>query len=237
MNVNTEVAPSYPVLKVLSRIFMNVVSDFQVNGLDNLIEPPFLMIGNHLQHPDTIAFSTLPANYYAYAAKKVEKTFIGWVFSLGTVIWIEQDSADTHALKLAIKALKAGNAFALYPEGHRSKKPGMQEGKEGAAFIATRAKVPIIPCSITGTHRIMKTLRPKVRLTIGKPFTLPETRAKSRELRFYTDYMMCTIANLLPSEYRGVYADHPLVAQIAQHGTQVIDTLDINDFVPPDDET
>ena len=78
--------------------------------------------------------------------------------------------------------------------------------------MATRADVPILPVAITGTEQIKRNLprlrRTDVRVVIGEPFRLPNTgRVRGQELHEYTDLIMRRIAELLPEEYRGVYAD------------------------------
>lgn len=51
---------------------------------------------------------------------------------------------------------------------------------------------------------------------IGKPFVLPplDTHDRAASLRQQADEVMCRIAVLLPPEYRGLYADHPLLAAL-----------------------
>jgi hypothetical protein len=44
-------------------------------------------------------------------------------------------------------------------------------------------------------------------------FSLPQGRTRSEQLDAYTDEIMTTIASMLPEDYRGVYRDHPLLAQ------------------------
>ena len=81
----------------------------------------------------------------------------------------------------------------------------------GAAYLAARADVPIVPVGITGTEQIKRNLlrlrRTDVRIVIGKPFRLPNSgRVRGQKLHEYTDLIMQRIAELLPEEYRGVYA-------------------------------
>ena len=71
-----------------------------------------------------------------------------------------------------------------------------------------RTGIPVVPVAITGTEKVrgMNWLRrPRLTVTFGRPFHLPPpggngNRDKSAE------YMMERIAELLPPEYRGVYA-------------------------------
>ena len=102
--------------------------------------------------------------------------------------------------------------------GRRSIKELIQ-GKPGGAYLADRAKVPLIPMAITGTEDIAANWkwlrRPKVHCRIGPAFTLPgDGRAKGPRLDEFTDQIMCTLAAMLPPEYRGVYADHPLLREM-----------------------
>jgi 1-acyl-sn-glycerol-3-phosphate acyltransferase len=107
-------------------------------------------------------------------------------------------------------------ALCWGPEGTRSKTGGLIEGREGIAFVATRANVPILPAALWGVEKILKRPRPRVNIRVGRPFRLPEGRAKGEQLHDYTDRVMCAIAALLPEQYHGVYAGHPLIEEMAR---------------------
>ena len=79
------------------------------------------------------------------------------------------------------------------------------------AYLAARANVPIVPIGLTGTEKIKDNLprlhRTHLRVVVGKPFRLPENgRVRGHKLDEYTDLIMRRIAELLPEEYRGLYA-------------------------------
>jgi hypothetical protein len=68
-----------------------------------------------------------------------------------------------------------------------------------------------VPVGLAGTERIKDNLlrlrRTRVRAVVGEPFRLPENgRVRGQKLHEYTDLIMHRIAELLPEEYRGVYA-------------------------------
>jgi len=63
---------------------------------------------------------------------------------------------------------------------------------------------------------VLKRPRPRVNIKIGKPFRLPEGRAKGDQLDQYTERLMCAVAALLPEQYHGHYAGNPLIAEMAQ---------------------
>jgi len=89
----------------------------------------------------------------------------------------------------------------------------MQAGKPGTIMLALKSGVPIVPVGITGTEDAFKKLlrlrKPRITVRVGEPFTLPEfhPRHRSEELQRWTEILMRRIAELLPPEYRGVYAD------------------------------
>jgi 1-acyl-sn-glycerol-3-phosphate acyltransferase len=198
---------------------MHLVSDYKVIGRENLPpkNTPFILVGNHLSYLDVPAMGgAMDRNTPAFAAKKYRGTLFGLLFYLGAPVWIEQSSPDRAALTQALKILKAGHPFAIAPEGTRSRTGALQEGKDGTAFLVSRTDYPIVPVVVYGVENIFKQWRPQVRVVIGKPFYLPQKRAKDAELTEYTERIMCAMAALLPEKYHGYYAGNPLIEEMAQ---------------------
>jgi 1-acyl-sn-glycerol-3-phosphate acyltransferase len=52
--------------------------------------------------------------------------------------------------------MRAGQSFLIYPEGTRSPDGRLQTFKKGAAVMAIKAKVPIVPVACSGAHRVMR---------------------------------------------------------------------------------
>jgi len=197
---------------------MMAVSRYHVIGKHNIPrDEQFLMTANHLSYFDVPAIAAALDKQtwlIAFAAKKYKGTLMEPFFRMGSVVWVEQDSPDRRAIVEALNLIKAGYNFGIAPEGHRSRTKALLKGTEGAAFLATRANVQILPVGIWGTERILKHPRPKVTVVFGKPYRLPEGRAKGEQLAEYTDRIMCAIAALLPESYHGVYAGHPLIEEM-----------------------
>jgi 1-acyl-sn-glycerol-3-phosphate acyltransferase len=99
----------------------------------------------------------------------------------------------------------------MFPEGMRSRTGGLRSAFLGAAQIAVRANVPILPVAISGIEALERPLgllrRPEVKVNIGHPFYLPQVngRVSRRELGEFTDMIMSGVAELLPLAYRGEY--------------------------------
>ncbi|MEZ4667365.1 MAG: lysophospholipid acyltransferase family protein [Anaerolineae bacterium] len=204
-------------LRTGSKIFMRLFSDYRVIGKQNVPRPPFLLTFNHLAFWDAPAIGgAVEYPTPAFAAKKYQNKPIGLLFYVGIPIWIEQESPDRHALMAALKIIEHGYLFAIAPEGGRSSSGVLKPGLEGVAFIATRANVPILPIGLWGTNQLFRQVRPTVRVVVGKPYRLPEGRARGNQLTEYTERIMCAIAALIPEQYHGHYAGNPLIAEMAK---------------------
>lgn len=135
-------------------------------------------------------------------------------------IWLNREGTDITAIKLAQKYLRDGRVLGIAPEGTRSPTGALIEGKKGVAYLAAKSGVLIYPIAVTGSEFVLtawkKFRRPILKIRFGKPFRLPKFERQTREkaLQEGTDEIMCRIAALLPSEYRGVYSQHPRLKQI-----------------------
>lgn len=215
----------YFFIQDLIRVLINLLTRHTVIGLENFPKAgPFLVVSNHLSMMDApIVFLNCPRRMAVFAADKWKRNpFISTVCETVGVIWVARGEADLDAIKTSIAFLKAGGVMGMAPEGTRSHVAQLQKGKTGAAYLADRAKVPLVPVAITGSQNVGPSLkrlrRAQVTYTIGQPFHLPpDGRAKGAKLEEYTDLIMCHIAALLPPEYRGVYHDHPRLAQLLNH--------------------
>lgn len=220
MTAEAEVpVPHMPLItRYVARLIMHLISDFSMVGRENFPKPPYVCISNHMTYFDAlVACSMIVESMPALTAKKYHKGLVGKFLDIFIApIWIEQESPDRAALKTALALLKQGSPLALAPEGTRSKTFKLKEGLGGAAFLIRKADVPIVPIAVIGTDKIFKSLRPKVRGMVGKPFRLPPiaARADKDQLKADTDRLMCAIAALLPEEYHGVYAGHPLIEEM-----------------------
>lgn len=137
-------------------------------------------------------------------------------------IWLDREEVDFHSLREVMKRLKKGGLLGIAPEGTRSKTEALMPGKPGAAYLASRSQLPLIPIGVTGTedrlvkHRLKRLQRLDITINIGKPFMLPPLPRKNRDefLEQSTVEIMCQIAALLPVQYRGVYTDYPRVREL-----------------------
>lgn len=68
---------------------------------------------------------------------------------------VNRNGKDLAATRAALRALEEGRVVPMFPEGKILPRSGEEvgEGKHGVAFLALRAKVPVVPAYIRGTPR------------------------------------------------------------------------------------
>ncbi len=76
-----------------------------------------------------------------------------WIFQTVGAVPVPGDGRDAAAVRAALRVLKSGNVLGIFPEGGLSPSRALRPFAPGAAIIASRAGVPIIPAYIWGTHR------------------------------------------------------------------------------------
>ncbi|HVM68070.1 MAG TPA: 1-acyl-sn-glycerol-3-phosphate acyltransferase, partial [Acidimicrobiales bacterium] len=98
---------------------------------------------------------------------------------------VHRGTVDREALRRCIEVIESGEPLVLFPEGTRQSGPIVHQLFEGAAYVALRTGVPIVPVGIGGSERAMpkgaKTLRPaRIAMVIGDPILPPPAGRGSR---------------------------------------------------------
>jgi 1-acyl-sn-glycerol-3-phosphate acyltransferase len=158
-----------------------------VQGLSNLNEheAPVIFAPNHVSHFDTIAvLCTLPRtirrrtavaaavdNFYDKRWKCILYSFI-----LNTIP-VERTKINRKSADVAAGLLEEGYNLLIFPEGGRSLDDHMMEFRGGAAYLAKRCDVPVIPIFLDGPNMIMPKGRPgihrhPINVTYGSPLRI-----------------------------------------------------------------
>jgi 1-acyl-sn-glycerol-3-phosphate acyltransferase len=201
----------------LMRFVVHLVSRVHVEGVENVPDDGSLLyVSNHLHYFDApLIGTTLPRLALPLAAAEYETHIFGVFLKIIGAIFIDRFAFDRSALRQALNALEDGQPVAVAVEGTRSRTGQLGNGKDGAAFLATRAGVPVQPVVIWGVENIIPALkhlrRADVFVRFGEPFWLAEGRVRTDQLSELTEQVMITLARLLPEEYRGIYREHPAV--------------------------
>jgi 1-acyl-sn-glycerol-3-phosphate acyltransferase len=182
---------SHKAARLWSRILIRVAGmRVSVEGLENIPrEGGCVIAANHLSLMDTpLVLAHIPLQFRFLAKKGLFKIpFIGGHLRRAGHISIPREDArgSLKAMSESARLIQERGVSALvFPEGGRSEGQ-MREFKEGAAYIAIKARVPIIPVGISGTREVLPmgslVLRPgKVALRIGNPISTTSLTLQDR---------------------------------------------------------
>lgn len=211
------------VLHILIRALFRLLTRIEVEGWERIPRKGGVILAtNHLSRldPPLIFILCDRPDVTALVAEKYRRwPILRQMLEAVDGIWINRFAPDARALRQALRHLRQGGVLGVAPEGTRSHTGGLLPGKPGVVYLAAMSGVPIVPIAIWGTegwHRkLLRLRRPVLHVRVGEPFSIGPLPAKGRDewLQAKTDEVMLRIAALLPPAYRGVYADHPRLAE------------------------
>ena len=210
----------YALCNLTMKGLLLLLSDWEVEGKENVPRSgPLIVVANHLNLPDPpLLTASIPRRIIFMAKEELFYSrgglFVRWFGAFP----VRRGELDREAIRQAIKVLEEGLALGMFPEGRRSPNARLIQAEPGTALIALRTRVPILPVGISGTEKVrdlgILRQRPRIRVSIGQPFTLPfDSRPSKEKLSQATDFIMRRIAELLPLGYRGVYGERGLSGQ------------------------
>jgi 1-acyl-sn-glycerol-3-phosphate acyltransferase len=124
--------------------------------------------------------------------------FIGWYLNRSGQVPIDQSSSRAGVVSLGrgAKTLQSGMPMVIFPEGGRAFNGKLQPMAAGAAWMAIKAQVPVVPLTLVGTYELLPihvyALRPRpLKLIVGEP--IPTVGLTSRDAEALTDRIYATI--------------------------------------------
>ena len=119
---------------------------------------PLVVVSNHASYFDPPIISCCLRRPVAYMAK--EELFnipiLGQAIQVYGAYPVSRGAADRSAIRSALQYLENGWATGVFLEGTRTPDGRIIDPKLGAALIAAKAKAPLLPVSLWGTHKIFK---------------------------------------------------------------------------------
>jgi 1-acyl-sn-glycerol-3-phosphate acyltransferase len=206
---------------VLTRWLLWLIGPGRVEGVEHAPRSgPYILVSNHCSNLDppmlgwAVGHQTGRVIHFMAKDEIRDWPLVGWLARQSGVFFIRRGEADRGAQRIALDLLAAGRALGLFPEGTRSRDGQLRNGRAGAALLAMRAGVPLLPVGIAGTHRIFARgrripRRSRVTIRVGRPFMLPALSDGSLDrsaLQEATARIMREIAALLPADQGGTFS-------------------------------
>ncbi|MCB2223334.1 MAG: 1-acyl-sn-glycerol-3-phosphate acyltransferase [Actinobacteria bacterium] len=140
------------------RLLLRLWNRMTLAGEDLLPDGPVVVAANHFSHLDPVVVGLAvrrPTRFLAVDELYGNSRFFDGLTSWLGAIPMSRTRAPLGALRLALAELAAGGSVGLYPEGVRVWRWGEQQPKRGAAWLARRAGVPLVPVAVCGTDEAM----------------------------------------------------------------------------------
>lgn len=178
----------------------------EVRGSEHLGKHPVAVYAsNHTSYMDTpVIFAALPFQFRILAKKELWPiAFIGWYLARSGQIPIDTANprATLSSLGNGVKALRSGTPLFVFPEGGRTPSGQLQPFLSGAAYLAIRAQVPLVPIALTGVYDLLpihtRHLYPsKLTLRVGEPIETTGMTARQADelngrLRAAIEELLC----------------------------------------------
>jgi 1-acyl-sn-glycerol-3-phosphate acyltransferase len=175
----------YWLIRSLIKLFCRIYFRLRVYGRENLPQSgAFILAPIHRSNVDTPIVSVVTNQRLRFMGKdslwKIKP--IGAVLSALGGFPVTRGTADLEALKRCLAVLSLGEPLVMFPEGTRQSGPKIHPLFDGAAYLAIKAGVPIVPVGFGGTEGVMpkgskKILPRKCSVVVGKAIFPPSSDA------------------------------------------------------------
>lgn len=169
----------YIIIKNFSLIIFKLIFRLKIIGSENIPKTgPFVIVANHSSLLDgfVLVSSVKSKVTFMSAAYLFKMPFVGNVLRGVGAIPVQGKGSDIKLIKEAIKVLQAGGVLGIFPEGRITNEEDGFSAKAGAAYLAIKADVPIIPMEIKGANKVLPLgakfpKLKKIEVKIGKPIS------------------------------------------------------------------
>lgn len=195
----------YRIGHFLFKLYFKLFYRLRVIGKEHIPgSGPLLICANHISWFDPLLLAcVLPVKFRVHFMAKEElfrNRFFAFILKKLGAFPVNRGAADYASIKKAYQLLQEGKVVFLFPEGSRSANGQLQKAKDGAALIAARQPVPILPAAVIGPYRIGRPLQ----VRFGPTFTLPNfefsgRQEKKERLGKMSVLIMEKIGELLPA--------------------------------------
>jgi 1-acyl-sn-glycerol-3-phosphate acyltransferase len=156
-------APLYLVGYAFFALYIRLAYGLRIEGAEHVPRTGGCIVAsNHFSgwDPPVVGVATPRQVHFMAKRELFAKPFVSWVLRSVRAFPVDRTSNDIGAVKEALRRLKAGHVVGIFFEGTRHADTKAVMG--GAAFLAQRAAVPIVPAAIRREGR-------RFRVVFGPP--------------------------------------------------------------------
>jgi len=182
----------YRVARAILLSACRIVFRVHVSGLELVPDRgPYIIAPSHRSLLDIPFAAFVTRRRVCFMAKKelFESRALAWAIDAFGGFAVDRGTADRAALRSAAAVLDRGEPLALFPEGTRNQGAALGALFDGAAFLAARTAVPIVPVGIGGSEEILASGKRwprfrRVEIVVGPPIAPPlmDGRVRRRQV-------------------------------------------------------
>src|SRR5579884_4127659 len=207
--ITGDVVPLYRVATWIAKTGVRLAGvRVQMMGIERLNPArTYIFMSNHASNIDPpLLIPRIPGRTSVMVKQELFKIpILGRAMRLGSLVPVDRGNRDAGilAVRAATEVVKQGIHMTIYVEGHRSYDGRLLPFKKGPFYLAEECNVPVVPVTITGTHKAMPkgrfSIKPAlVTLTFHPPIE-PADFGTREELM---EKVRVTIESALPAQYR-----------------------------------
>ena len=180
----------YIIAQIKFLIIIKLLFRLKVTGQENIPQDgPFIIVANHssLLDPVILGVSIKPKIIFVAAAYLFGIRWLGYLLRKANSIPVQREN-DIKAIKRALKILQQGGVLGIFPEGGIDRQKNNLPVRAGAAYLATKVGVTIVPIKIKGADKVLPrgakfiiSLN-KIEVEIKKPIYCSRQTNKNKEI-------------------------------------------------------
>jgi 1-acyl-sn-glycerol-3-phosphate acyltransferase len=168
---------AYGIVRFVIWLVAKLLWRISFEGLENVpMEGPYVLAPIHRSWIDFGLVSAVTRRPMGYMGKESlwKNKYLGAIITHLGAYPVNRAATDRESLRRTLEILEGGKPIVLFPEGTRRTGPTIDHLLEGAAFVASRAGVPLVPVGIGGSERALPKgtglPRPvKIHVIVGTP--------------------------------------------------------------------
>lgn len=148
----------YNIGKFAAFLLLKLFFGFTVSGQDEVPrEGGFILATNHASNADPLVIGAASPKPLHFMAKDelFKNPFFAAVLLAVNAFPVRRGKGDIHAMREAMRRVRAGGGLLIFPEGGRSEDGRIGKGHEGIGFLAQKLNVPVVPAYISGTDKAL----------------------------------------------------------------------------------
>jgi 1-acyl-sn-glycerol-3-phosphate acyltransferase len=171
----------YWLTKILFTLFAKIFFRLKVEGLENLPKKGgYIIAPNHSSSLDPFLMIAAMPRYVRWLVvyEFYDQPRTKWLLQHMRFIRVENNLP-----REAFRTLKRGGVLGLFPEGRRTWTGNLGPGRPGAAVLARRTGVPVVPIAVQGAFYANPRWRKKIKfcpitIRFGKPLYFSSAKDK-----------------------------------------------------------